>query len=91
MASAGRQRYADVISIADNHGRTHQYQQAEYDEEFGAASGTLPLVQRNPPQSAEDDDAGHVQSPTGKLVSSHLGLAHGVEEKLHVPGGAGER
>ena len=31
-----------------------------------------------------------MQRPTGKLVAAHLGFAHGVEEELEIPGGAGQ-
>ena len=64
--------------------------QAERHQQPGLAARAFPFFQRDTPQRAEDDDAGHVQRPTGEFVSSHLGLAHGVEEKLHVPGGARE-
>ena len=41
---------------------------------------------KNPaPRGAEDDDAGHVQRPTGKSVFADLRLAHGVEEELEIP------
>ena len=58
---------------------------------MGSLAGSFPLVEINAPQRAENDDAGHVQAPTGKAKLSHLGLAHGIEEELHVPASAGQR
>ena len=53
-------------------------------------AGPLPLLEHNAPERAEDDDAGHVERPTGELVFAHLCLAHAVEEELHVPDHARE-
>lgn len=52
---------------------------------MGLATSPFPFVEDPTPHGAENDDAGHVQRPTGKTVSSHLGLAHGVEKELEVP------
>ena len=82
-------RSANVVPVTDNDRRRNQYQQAQGDQQLGSDTGTVPLFEGNTPQGAEDDDAGHVQRPTGKFEAPHLRLAHGVEEKLHVPGGSG--
>jgi hypothetical protein len=79
---------ANVISVADNHRRGDQYQQAQHDEEHCSGTGALPFFQSNTPQGAEDDDAGHMQCPTGELKAAHLRFPHGVKEKLHVPRGS---
>src|SRR5450755_73500 len=79
-----------VIPIPDDDRGRHQHKQARRDQKPGTRADALPFVQRNSPERAEDNDAGHVQRPTGKLEGAHLGFAHGVEEELHVPGGAGE-
>src|ERR1035441_5273756 len=50
-----------------------------------------PFSEGNSPQSAEDDDAGHVQRPARKLVATHLRFAHGVKEELQVPGCPSQR
>lgn len=80
---------ANVISVADNHRRGDQYQQAQHDEEHCFGPRALPFFQRKTPQGAEDDDAGHMQCPTGELKAAHLRFPHGVKEKLQVPGGPG--
>src|SRR5262249_37852176 len=54
-------------------------------------AGALPLFEADSPKAAEDDDAGHVERPTGKSVAPHLTLAHGVEEELEIPGRSGQR
>src|SRR5579872_7562983 len=55
------------------------------------AAGAVPFAKCDSPKCAENDDARHVKRPTGELVGSHLCFAHGVEEKLHVPGDACQR
>src|SRR6202521_3779641 len=95
MSGLGRQsklagRPANVVAVAYDYGGTYQNQQAECHQKFGSSARASPLFQSDAPQCAENDDAGHVQRPTGELVPSHLGLTHGVEEKLHVPDGARE-
>ena len=55
---------------------------------MGLATSPFPFVEYPTPHGAENNDAGHVQRPTGKTVPSHLGLAHGVEKELEVPGDA---
>ena len=42
------------------------------------------------PHRTKDDDARHMQGPTGEPVLTHLRFAHGVKEELEVPGGPGE-
>lgn len=76
---------ADIISVAYNHCRGDQYQQAQHYEEHCLGTGALPFFQRKTLQGAEDDDAGHMQCPAGELKAAHLRFAHGVKEKLHVP------
>src|SRR4030042_526393 len=50
----------------------------------------LLLPEGDAPERAENDDAGHVNRPAGEFVLAHLRLAHGVEEKLQVPGDSGQ-
>ena len=88
--SGGLRERAEVVAVADDGGGRDQHQEAAGDQRFGSAAGASPFVQRDAPQGAEDDDAGHVQGPTGELVRAHLRLAHGVEEELEIPGDAGE-
>jgi hypothetical protein len=48
--------------------------------EIWSALSAPPFLEENTPQRAEDDDARHVERPTGKFVVAHL-----VEEKLEIP------
>src|SRR5579863_1898982 len=79
-------RGAQIISIPNDDGRHNQNEQTEADQPLGAKAGTVPFLQPNAPEGAEDHDAGHVQSPAGEFVSPHLRFAHGVEKELEVPG-----
>src|SRR5580658_2627435 len=81
----------EEVSVAhDGRGRDED-EQSEEDKHFGAAACTSPLMQGYTPESAEDDDAGHVEGPTGEAVLfAHLSFAHGVEEELQVPCEAGD-
>jgi hypothetical protein len=83
-------RNTQVIAVSDNDGRHHEDQEAEADQCLGACASSLPFLQSNAPERAEDDDAGHVKGPTRKLVSTHLGLTHGVEKKLKIPSNSGQ-
>ena len=80
----------EEIAVADNHCRTDEQKQSEAKKTHGWGPGAAPFPQSESPESAENDDAGHVEGPTGESIFAHLGFAHGVEEKLKVPGGAGE-
>ena len=81
---------SEIVAVADDDGGGDENEEAERDEQFCFGAGAFPFLERDAPQRAEDDDAGHVEGPTGKFEAAHLGFAHGVEEKLEVPGGAGE-
>src|SRR5271157_1207465 len=81
-------RRGQRVAVADDHGRSDEHEQGKSDETPGVPAGSRPFPQRDSPEGAEDHDAGHVQSPARELEPSHLGLAHGVEEKLEVPGRA---
>ena len=61
------------------------------DEEMRFLAGAFPFVKIEPPASAENNDARHVQGPTGKTEFAHLRLAHRVKEKLQIPACARER
>ena len=37
------------------------------------------------PHRAKNDDAGHVECPTGETELAHLGFTHRVEEELKIP------
>src|ERR1022692_504391 len=52
---------------------------------------TLPFVEDPTPNSAEDNDARHMQCPRGEFVLAHLCFTHGVKEELKVPGGPRQR
>ena len=80
-AAAGLQ----IISITDDEGRGNQKLKPNGDQTARAKTGATPFMDHDPPQSREDDDAGHVQRPTGEIVFSHLGLTHAVKEKLEIP------
>src|SRR5207245_670877 len=54
------------------------------------SSSDLPFLEPETPQGTEDDDARHMESPTGESVLSHLCFAHGVEEELEIPRCAGQ-
>ena len=58
---------------------------------MGLFAGALPFMENPTPHGAEDNDAGHVQRPACEAEPAHLRLAHGVEEELEVPCGAGQR
>src|SRR5271157_2289313 len=81
-------RRGQRVAVADDHGRSDEHEQCESDETPGVSAGSRPFPQRDSPEGAEDHDAGHVQGPARELEPSHLSLAHGVEEKLEVPGRA---
>jgi hypothetical protein len=83
-------RPANVVAVTDKDRRANQNKQADCNQQPGSATGALPFFQSDSPQRAENDDSGHRQCPTGELVPSHLCLAHGVKEKLLVPGRAGK-
>src|SRR5580704_15609894 len=80
----------EEISVADNHCGANEQDQRQGEKTHRRSSRAAPLLETQPPKRAEDDDAGHVQSPTGKAVFAHLGFAHGVEKELEIPGGSGE-
>jgi len=80
-----------VISVAHDHGRAHQNQKRQGDQPLCSLAGALPLMQCNAPESTENHDARHMESPTGELEPPHLCFAHGVKEELHVPRCAGKR
>ena len=48
-------------------------------------AGPLPFMEYPPPHGAEDNDASHMQSPTGETELAHLAFPHCVEEELKVP------
>ena len=48
-------------------------------------------MERDAPQRAENDDARHVQGPTGEIVLAHPRRTHAVEEKLQIPSDPGDR
>ena len=81
----------EVVAVADDDGGADEKEETCGYEGFGAAAGSAPLLEREAPEGGEEDDAGHVEGPAGEVVLAHLGLAHGVEEKLEVPDDAGER
>ncbi len=81
----------EVVAVAYDDGGTDEKEEACGYQGFGAAAGSAPLLEREAPESGEEDDAGHVEGPTGEVISAHFGLAHGVEEELEVPDDAGER
>ena len=51
----------------------------------------FPFLENPAPHGAEDDDARQMEGSAGETEFAHLGLAHGVEEKLEIPAGAGQR
>src|ERR1700751_1035058 len=65
-----------IVAVANDHGRSHQGEQGEEYKCLCPGAHATPLLQGDPPQGAEDDDARHVQCPAGKLVSAHLRFAH---------------
>ena len=75
----------EVVAIADNYCGADEQKESGGDKNSGAAAGASPFFQEESPKRGEDDDAGHVEGPTGKIVLAHLGLAHGIEEELEVP------
>ena len=54
----------DIVTVPHDDGRADQDKQSHRDQQLGSATNTAPLFQRDPPQGAEDDNAGHVQGPT---------------------------
>src|SRR5579863_6025861 len=78
------------ISVADNHCGANEQDQRESKKAHCWLSRAAPLLETKAPERAKDNDAGHVQSPTGKTVFAHLRFAHGVEKELEIPGGSGE-
>ena len=75
----------------DDRRRGCERPQAPRDEAVRAPARAAPLLQRQPPQRAKNDDARHVQCPRGEAEAAHLRLAHGVEEKLEIPRHARQR
>src|SRR5882757_995573 len=80
-----RLSHLEVASVTDNDSRADKQQQAAGDEEARAAAGVLPFLEGDTPEVGEDDDAGHVEGPTGEVVFAHLVGAEGVEKELEVP------
>ena len=72
-------------SKTNNDGRKDEGGDAAGDEQVSLLARAFPFVKDPAPHGAEDDDAGHVQSPTGESVFVHLRLAHRVEEELEIP------
>lgn len=83
-------RQRKVVAITNDGSRPDQQGKSEEKEPTCPDARSFPLFQADPPQAAEDDDASHVERPTGKLVSAHLCFAHRVEKKLEIPGRAGQ-
>ena len=81
----------EVGADADDEGGENEREDARGDEPMRLLAGALPFVEDPAPHRAEDDDAGHVEGPTREAELAHLGLAHGVEKELKIPGGACKR
>ena len=81
---------AEIVAVADDDGGSDENEQAESDEELCFCAGAFPFLESDAPERAEDNDAGHVESPTGEFEAAHLRFAHGVKEKLKIPGGSCE-
>src|SRR6185437_2520627 len=79
---------SDIIAITNDDCRADEQGQGQCKQPACTNARSLPLFQSDSPEAAEDDDAGHMQRPTGELVPSHLGFAHGVEVELKIPRGA---
>src|SRR5277367_3116959 len=75
-----------VCTNANNDRGKHKGRDPRGNQAMRLFAGAFPLVKVYAPQGAENNDAGHVQSPTGKAVRAHLDLAHRVKEKLKIPG-----
>lgn len=52
---------------------------------MGFPARSFPFMENPAPHRAEYNNAGHMEGPTGKAEFTHLGFAHGVEEKLKIP------
>jgi len=74
-----------VIAIAHNHRGAHSTKRLRATSNFVRVPEPFHSLRAIPTQSAEDNDAGHMESPARKLETTHLSLAHGVEEKLKIP------
>src|SRR6476661_10702621 len=81
---------SQIVAVADDHCRCDEKKQCQCQQGSSAHTRTLPLLEPDSPKAAENDDARHMQCPTRKAIAAHLALSHGVEEKLEVPGRAGQ-
>ena len=81
----------DKIPVTDDHRRGRERAQPPSDKPVRAPARAPPLLERQPPQRAEDDDARHVQRPRAEAKPAHLRLAHRVKEKLEIPRRARQR
>ena len=80
----------EVVAVAYDDGGADEKEETRGYKGFGPAAGSAPLFEREAPEGGEEDDARHVEGPTGEVVLAHLCLAHGVEEELEVPDDSGE-
>src|SRR6185437_9623464 len=79
---------SDIIAITNDDCRADEQGQGQCKQPACTNARSFPLFQSDSPEAAEDNDAGHVQRPTGELVPSHLGFVHGVEKELNIPNGS---
>src|ERR1700722_7260312 len=80
----------EVVAVADDDSGGDEKKETNGYKKPGAEAGSTPLFQEETPEGCEDDDAGHVEGPTGEVVLAHPSLPHGVEEELEVPDHSGE-
>src|ERR1035438_9726566 len=59
---------SQIVAVAHHHGGQHQDGEAGGQPSLSAHAGAAPFMQRDAPETAEDDDTRHVERPTGKLV-----------------------
>jgi len=80
-----------VCAKTDNYCGEQQSPDTAGDELMGLLARTFPFVEDPAPHRGKNDDAGHMESPRGKVEFTHLGLPHRVKEELEIPTCAGSR
>src|ERR1041384_5606124 len=85
MGNRRRAFLSEIIPVADDHGGRNQHDQTQSHHPVSPPTDAFPLGKEYSQQRSKNDDAGHVQSPTGEIVAAHLRRAHAVKEKLEIP------